>query len=50
MKLYGGTKAMKRRLITGAIETLIGAAALSFGGLLVLRFVQAIFAMLGVAG
>lgn len=49
MKLYGGTKAMKRRLITAGIEMLIGAAAMISGGMLALRFAQAIFELLGVA-
>ena len=31
MKLYGGTKAMKRRLITAGIEMLIGSAAIETG-------------------
>lgn len=49
MKIYGGTKAMKRKLVVSFTEDLIGAGALCFGGMLVLKFVGAIFALLGVA-
>lgn len=47
MKIYGGTKAMKRKIVVALIEDAAMAGALCFGGLLALRFAAAVLRLLG---
>lgn len=49
MKIYGGTKAQKRKLIVSAIENVIVGGIICGGGMLFLRFTGAILKLIGAA-